>query len=603
MPAGTVQALNRTIQEWFNRLEDGSIKLPRFQRHEAWDRRTVVSLLETVFNELPAGAVLVLNVGEKEPFVSRYLVTAPETGARVTEHLLDGQQRLTALWRSLRGTYGDLDLFLKLNADPHEDLPHVEIVAQPRWRKGAEAPRYPRWCDSPQAVYERGLIPLTVVAPGSADAAVTWLQAAIVVDDGTAKSDLVIAWINQLQALRQSIANYNIPYLYLSESTPKDVALDVFVKTNTSNIRLSSFDIVVAQVEAATGSSLHELMEGVSSEVPNANRYGDLGTLALDIACMREGRAATKANYFRLDYKRMADEWPILVESLRTMVQILEGESIFDEARLPSSPVLAVIAALSEHLPTLDQLGNARGLVRYYLWRSFVTRRYESSSGSRAFQDFVGLRDAIKNNIPIELVSAPIFDEREFPLPTADSLLAVRWPKTRDTLARGVLALALAEGSYDIADGAPATRDSVAEREYHHVFPDSTLVSIAGLNPPESYLALNCVLITWRTNRSVSNQSPLQYLGARVANAHLGEAEIKQRLASHLVPWEELSRSGPYKGDTDALRLKDDYNRFLGARAKLVAEAARLSAGAGVVGRLHFKTPEPEEGGPEDQDM
>lgn len=43
--------------------------------------------------------------GEREQFISRYMATAPETGARVTEHLLDGQQSLTAFWRAMQNNY------------------------------------------------------------------------------------------------------------------------------------------------------------------------------------------------------------------------------------------------------------------------------------------------------------------------------------------------------------------------------------------------------------------------------------------------------------------------------------------------------------------
>ena len=77
---GSVRARDRTIKEWFRLIEAGTLKLPRFQRHEAWDTSTVVGLLETVLRGLPAGATLVLNVGQPEPFVSRYLVDRPRAG-------------------------------------------------------------------------------------------------------------------------------------------------------------------------------------------------------------------------------------------------------------------------------------------------------------------------------------------------------------------------------------------------------------------------------------------------------------------------------------------------------------------------------------------
>ncbi|MGH7747296.1 MAG: GmrSD restriction endonuclease domain-containing protein, partial [Candidatus Dormibacteria bacterium] len=437
-------------------------------------------------------------------------MTAPQVDGRVIEHLLDGQQRLTALWRSLYGTYDDLTLFVTWQPDPdHEDVETVEVVSQPRWiRKGK---RYPIWCDDPEDVLERGYVPVTLLAPDAHDRASDWLQAAC----GDAAK--VVKWINKLAALRQRVAAYNIPYLYLPQSTPKDVALDVFVKMNTSNIRLTPFDIVVAQVEAAAGASMHEILEGIGSEVPSASAYGDLGTLLLDVACLHAGGTSSKANYLRLDYKRLPEQWKQMVESLRFMVSLLEGEGIYDEARLPSSTVLPVVVALAKEVPVAgDAHGNARTLLRYYLWRAFLTRRYESTTGTRSYQDYIALREALSSGASLAEVKAPIFDEAAFPLPTWELLQSTRWPKTRDILARGVLALCLREGGRDIADDTPVTRASVMKREYHHLFPDSTLVKRAKYEENESFRALNCALITWQTNRTVSNLSPLQYLKDRV---------------------------------------------------------------------------------------
>ena len=333
--SGSVDARNRTIEQWFSMVRDGSLRLPRFQRHEAWDRGTVVSLLETVLRGLPAGAALVLNVGEPEPFISRHLVTAPQVDGRVIEHLLDGQQRLTALWRSLYETYEDLTVFVSWQADPDHDGAEVPVViSQPRWsRRGT---RYPVWCDDPRSVLARDLIPLTLLAPDAHAKASNWLKTACV--------DLsdAFTWTEKLSAVRQRISSYNIPYLYLPQTTPRDVALDVFIKMNTSNVRLTPFDIVVAQVEAAADSSLHDLLDAIHAEVPAADAYGDLGTLLLDVACLHAGRPASKANYLRLDYDALPEQWQNLVPDMRDMAEMLEGESVFDEARLPSTSVVAV---------------------------------------------------------------------------------------------------------------------------------------------------------------------------------------------------------------------------------------------------------------------
>ena len=69
------------------------------------------------------------------------------------------------------------------------------------------------------------------------------------------------------------IQTYNIPYLSLPTTTPRDVALDVFIKMNTSSVPLTAFDIIVAQLEAATGQPLHDLVADLVSTIPTAEYY------------------------------------------------------------------------------------------------------------------------------------------------------------------------------------------------------------------------------------------------------------------------------------------------------------------------------------------
>lgn len=100
-----MEARNRKLCDWHGKIQRGETKLLRFQRFEAWDRDRICSLVEIVIKNLPLGITLILEVGDEEKFISRHLATAPETNGRVHEHLLDGQQRLTALWRVFRNNY------------------------------------------------------------------------------------------------------------------------------------------------------------------------------------------------------------------------------------------------------------------------------------------------------------------------------------------------------------------------------------------------------------------------------------------------------------------------------------------------------------------
>ena len=129
------EAQNRKIVDWLVSVEMGKLRLPSFQRGVAWEPKRVVSMLNTIIHDLPLGVALVLNVGDKEQFVSRPLLSAPETTEAVTEHLLDGQQRLTALYRALRDNDPKLTYFVHfpdLDDEPRNDDEEVSIRIERR---------------------------------------------------------------------------------------------------------------------------------------------------------------------------------------------------------------------------------------------------------------------------------------------------------------------------------------------------------------------------------------------------------------------------------------------------------------------------------------
>jgi hypothetical protein len=562
-----MEVKNRCIPAWFERVSSGQLKLPRFQRFEAWDSGRVESLLEAVFQGLPVGATLILEVGDREPFQSRYIVGAPPSTERVTEHLLDGQQRLTAIWRGLNDNYPDRTYFLDLNSQEGDEIaPKVRGVA--RWVKNGE--KFPLWADQPAKIHERNLVPVKLLRPGDIAAEIgEWCLLAC---EGVEVSALRLQ--NKLNDFRARVTVCNIPILSLPVVTPKDVALDVFIKLNTSGVVLRAFDILVAQIEEAAGRSLHDLVSTLKTAVPRLSRYVDASDVVLNIAALREDRPPSRASYFKLDLVNMVSDWQRLVEGIDAATAFLEEEKIFDAERLPTFVVIPVLAALHQFVPrTLDQAGNAKTLMRKYLWRSFLTRRYDNSAATRSLQDFRGLRDVLQGIAQPR--ATPVFDLVEYPLPTIQDLLGVGWPKNKDIVARGLLAITIKRSAVDLADGSPVSIDHLVSREYHHLFPDSLLTDDGGLTAVESYRALNCALITWNTNRNISAKEPLQYIQERVLRSQLGEQEIKSRLASHLIPFDQINMGGyaNLAAEERKSRINADYAAFLEARANLFLPA------------------------------
>lgn len=584
----SINARDRFLPDWFERIRTRQLSLPRFQRFEAWGHAEVAGLLTTVMRGLPSGAALILEVGDKEKFQSRTLAGAPSNGDRVTEQLLDGQQRLTSLWRALQGDYPDRTYLVTREPDPVRPEAMVPVVmGVSRYLRGNAL--YPLWVDRPAECWTRKVIPIRLLRPGDHKAEIdAWTEAATIQLPSEVERFRAIRTLDaEINDLRTRVREFNLPFLALPHTTEKDVALDVFVKMNTSAVQLSAYDIVVALVEGETGKSLHDHVRDLEREVPRASAYAKVPDLILDVLALRQDRVPSNAGYRGLDFNRLldAEDWARTVRGIRGMVEFLEEESIIDSLRLPSYTPLPVLAALWEFLPTQpDQLGNARTLLRKYLWRAFLTDRYEQSSVSNSLQDFRGLRAVLKGLSDDVIV--PIFKEDLCGLPSEESILRAGWPTKKGILERGLMAMQLRCGAIDLADGRAASVAAFAspdfKREYHHVFPLSLLETV-GISEEAIWRGVNCALITWRTNRTLAAKTPLTYLKERAEASQLGLEELVRRLSTHLIPVEPLSvDAGSVDGPEFAAAFGKAYEAFCAQRASLFAEAAK-SLTSGVV--------------------
>ncbi|WP_333618437.1 GmrSD restriction endonuclease domain-containing protein [Dietzia sp.] len=563
-----------------NSIETGRLRLPSFQRGVAWDAKRVESMLNTIISDLPLGVALVLNVGNEEKFVSRALHSAPDIRNQVAEHLLDGQQRLTALYRALRDNDEGATYFLhfpEFDDDPTNDDLEISALRQARWYK--RDTKFPVWADSPKESLQRGLVPVRLLDPGE-DRVQEWVEAATAHLDATDDIDDIAelkARIKEaadrraelrkaIDEKREVVKYFNLPYLRLPATTSKDTALSVFVNMNTNAKPLAPHDIVVAEFEGATGLRLKDLEDELDSRIPKLSRLMDIDSAVLQTQALLQGKLPNQRGYFDLDYPEFARNWELMAAGLHRAVEVIESLRIFDSERLPSAIPIPVIASLlANEAADGDRRARIDRLMRKYAWRSFFTNRYEATAATRAFADHRGLQSEIAGDASEAI---PVFDETVYPKPTTAELRNAAWPKKRRSVPRAILAAAGYFGARDLADDTVLDAENVQRREYHHIFPRQ-LLSEAGLYPD---LALNCALITWKTNRSIGRHDPLTYLEKR-ATAAPESSDVRRRLETHLVPPEAIIAAGPYpQAAGDALRaaVQPDFDEFLSQRAALI---------------------------------
>lgn len=586
------KAHDRSLGDWFVYIEKGMIKLPRFQRMEAWDRGRITSFLNTIISNLPMGVVLVLEVAGEEKFISRYIETAePESGEKVTQHLLDGQQRLTAFWRAMHNNY-EFDTYFIYHPefDPRDERfdDTAQVIRQPRWFNKHDR-RMPQWADDPSECLARGLLPISLLRPGDEGAALSeWLDRATAplrpapADENAfekleAYNNRRDAIKSEVQKLRERISHFNLPYLSLPATTNKDVALQVFINMNTNSKPLTLYDIIVAEVESVTERSMHDLEASLADECPHAARYDELQDLILSTSALLQEKVPNARGMIDMNKHTLVDNWHHLERGLERMANFLASQGIYDELRLPTNVVLPVIAACYELIPDDgDFLGKAEKLLQRYLWSAFFTDRYENSAATRSFADFRALKRILQDpkHDPAAFQAVPILDREQYPLASADELIYAGWPRKKDIAARAIMAVTTYFEARDFADNQPASYENLRRREYHHIFPDA-LLREAEIN---GSVALNCALITWKTNRNIGRKNPLDYLRERVEWADV--ETVRRRMRTHLIDYDLLA--GKQYGDLSQFaereRLAQDFNTFLKDRAQRILEAASTLA-------------------------
>ena len=91
----------KQLKDWLRRIHEGQLQLPDFQRGWVWSDAAIRSLLASIANGYPVGALLTLETGGAVQFKPRLVEGVPPQRALPDELLLDGQQRMTSLYQSL----------------------------------------------------------------------------------------------------------------------------------------------------------------------------------------------------------------------------------------------------------------------------------------------------------------------------------------------------------------------------------------------------------------------------------------------------------------------------------------------------------------------
>lgn len=376
---------SHTVCYWLQRVVEGKVGLPSFQRGYVWNEEKVADLIHALWMGQPVGSFLVIDykgIDGKANFFPEKIQGQKCNLDDCEEIILDGQQRLTAIFHAFGNDLDESDLhqvehrfYLKVADAQNGNL----FVNEVKFFKKKSAPT------DVKTMFEENLIPVHILGIDGVTqkekALSEWCREAC--DNISNKKDDLEEGIKD--TIQNVILGQNIWYNKLSKETSRHDAVKIFIRTNKSSEIIKPLDIAVALIEENDENGFrNKIIKWINSE-ERVRRYflkkgekkiREVQEALIKVACLREGIDPKKSEFVgEKVVEQMRNE-----KSLREIkagflwtFDFLEDECVYNGKYLPSVVPLRVLPSLHGEFSKLDsdQEGKARRLLRSYLWRSF----------------------------------------------------------------------------------------------------------------------------------------------------------------------------------------------------------------------------------------
>lgn len=461
-----------SFTELLELVQRGEIAMPEFQRDFIWTPRMVSELLVTVAKKWPCGTMLLLDGGGDEiaEFEMRPVTNGPDLSEKVEIVVLDGQQRLTAVYHAFNDqAKGEIHYVKLLDVKAAGVLDEEHIVYD---RKARFTKTYPTTASQADA----GLIKVSDLVRD--ESFMTWIS-------HLAESDR--AGMFELRSeLLPGFRDYPMPAITLPKDTQLEALAKIFETINRTGQALKTFDLMVAKLFPKGFKLKDRVAEAAAQPESRLDRFGIEGIEILKLIALWE----------RLR-KRDPDEAPSRVRGIRESdVLGLPAEYIidkFDDAVAAFELALEFVSdrcgALAGFLvpsqtmliPLADAINSGldHGKIEKWYWATTFAQRYAQGANTQAVSDARALRAwaASAEAVPADLVQ---------PRLSTESLMDAR--RRNEILLRGLLSLEVLSDARDwILD--ERFVDIEESLDVHHVFAKEFLAA-HGEGKPDQILNL-----------------------------------------------------------------------------------------------------------------
>ncbi len=581
----TFSSDKKPLGELLRDIKTGAIQLPDFQRGWVWDEDRIRGLLASVSLSYPIGAVMMLEGGNPDIM----LKCRPVEGADVQKNtnpeliILDGQQRLTALYQSLlaskpvvtvniqhpkkelrRWFYIDMAKSLDPKLD-REDA--IVILPEEKQLKNFRGEVIQDFSTNDRE-YKANLFPFSQLFDHT-----TWRRNYNEFWDYD--KDKIIFFDKFESEVIKRFEGYHIPLIVLKKETLKEAVCNVFEKVNTGGVSLTVFELLTAMFstndfnlrddwDARSKRIKRKVLADHPSTMEDIENTDYLQVVSLlstyqkkmsaiegglppenapAISCKRKDiLGLTLGEYLQQD--------DAATRGFERAVKFLHSQFMFSPRDIPYTkqavPLSAIMAVLGDRV---EEEG-VRLKIAQWFWCGIFGELYGSAIESRFAKDLPEVLAWIDGGATPSTVAEANFNPPR--------LLTM---KTRNSAAyKGVYALLMRKGCLDFKSGHPLEINTFFDEDMdiHHIFPKEWCEKIGGVDASVYNSIINKTAISSTANRKIGGNAPSRYLERGQKDWGIAQERMDDILRSHLI-------------NPEALR-KDAFDEFFESRRSALLE-------------------------------
>ena len=565
------------LQVLLEDIKTGEIQLPDFQRGWVWDDYHIRSLLASVSQAFPIGSVLTLETGGTGvSFKSRPIeeVDIKDDDKVPGTLILDGQQRLTALFQTLmsdkavttknsqgrktcRFYYLDMEACIRGGIEREEAILSTGVDQLQRSDGKIDL-------SSTEKQYANNMFPTHKIFESP-----KWMSAYQEYwKSNSRKEEFSRRFGTKVEDFSQRFDDevikcfrlYSVPVIRLAKETPREAICLIFEKVNTRGVTLTVFELLTATFAASDpefrlredwGERGKRLKKHLVLEKLESTSFLRALTLFSTNADPNSPVSCTRREILRLKVSDYNDWANRVEEGFNRAVRFLHSQKIFNARDLPYQTQLAPLAAILADLG--DPAVGSEKIARWY-WCGVFGEMYGAATDTRLANDFSEVTAWVEDDAgePRTIQEANFHENR---------LLELR---TRSSAAyKGVHALLMRkEGCRDFLTGVPIELPTCDDIDIHHIFP-KTWCEEHKIGKDRYNSIINKTALSKRTNQKIGGKAPSQYL------QDIKQDSMEEILASHRI-------------SADALR-SDDFSAFFEERKEELLKAIEKVMGKPVI--------------------